>query len=300
MALLELAEEGDDDHLPWLHQALRSDPDVEVRREAADNLGGREDEASVLSLVTALDDEEVAVRAAAAASLAELQAPATAPPLLSALARHDGPAGADRRSALLRALRGLRVAEALGPALALIDDPAAGVRREAIGVIGWLQATSALAELTRLATADPDPGVRRAATGALGLASEVASVEQALRQALADHDWEVREAAAATVGKLGAVGTLVPLGAALADDYWQVRLATIRALGRLGRGAAPLLPEILAQLDHPSSNLRKETVISLGQIGDRRALPALEGAASDPDPDVRKLARLALETLARG
>jgi HEAT repeat protein len=42
------------------------------------------------------------------------------------------------------------------------------------------------------------------------------------------------------------------------------------------------------------SNLRKETAIALGDIGDARAIKPLEGAMNDPDPDVRKIARLAL------
>jgi HEAT repeat protein len=38
--------------------------------------------------------------------------------------------------------------------------------------------------------------------------------------------------------------------------------------------------------------------VALGEIGDNRAIPALERAANDPDPDVRKLSRLALSRLA--
>jgi len=35
----------------------------------------------------------------------------------------------------------------------------------------------------------------------------------------------------------------------------------------------------------------------LGEIGDKRAIPALEKALEDNDPDVRKLARLALTNI---
>ncbi|TAL14646.1 MAG: HEAT repeat domain-containing protein, partial [Aquabacterium sp.] len=51
-------------------------------------------------------------------------------------------------------------------------------------------------------------------------------------------------------------------------------------------------------LVHEISNLRKEAAIALGEVGDPQARPALEQAANDPDPDVRKLARLALGRLA--
>jgi HEAT repeat protein len=51
-------------------------------------------------------------------------------------------------------------------------------------------------------------------------------------------------------------------------------------------------------LTHSSANLRKEAAIALGEIGDLRAVPALNAASQDADPDVRKLARLALAQLA--
>jgi HEAT repeat protein len=54
------------------------------------------------------------------------------------------------------------------------------------------------------------------------------------------------------------------------------------------------VPALLEQLVHPMSNLRKETAIALGDIGDPRAIGPLEAALNDPDPDVRKIARLAL------
>ena len=52
-------------------------------------------------------------------------------------------------------------------------------------------------------------------------------------------------------------------------------------------------------LSHEISNLRKEAVVALGEIGDSAAIPALEQALDDSDPDVRKLARLALIQLSK-
>ncbi|MDT4884626.1 hypothetical protein FQZ97_1207850 [compost metagenome] len=45
------------------------------------------------------------------------------------------------------------------------------------------------------------------------------------------------------------------------------------------------------------SNLRKEAVIALGEIGDTRGIAPLERALKDSDPDVRKLAKLALTSI---
>jgi HEAT repeat protein len=43
------------------------------------------------------------------------------------------------------------------------------------------------------------------------------------------------------------------------------------------------------------SNLRKDVVTGLGDIGHADALPFLEQAAEDPDPDVRKIARWSIQ-----
>ena len=50
-------------------------------------------------------------------------------------------------------------------------------------------------------------------------------------------------------------------------------------------------------LQHGISNLRKEAVIALGEVGDPRAITQLERALDDTDPDVRKLAKLALASI---
>jgi HEAT repeat protein len=48
---------------------------------------------------------------------------------------------------------------------------------------------------------------------------------------------------------------------------------------------------------HPIANLRKEAAIALGELGQQAAVPALQAAAGDVDPEVRKAARVALSTL---
>lgn len=49
-----------------------------------------------------------------------------------------------------------------------------------------------------------------------------------------------------------------------------------------------------AELRHCISNLRKNTALALGEISDAAAVPALELAAADAGPEVRKSARLAI------
>jgi HEAT repeat protein len=79
------------------------------------------------------------------------------------------------------------------------------------------------------------------------------------------------------------------------DQYWQVRIRAARSLGRLK--AVSALDVLTVALSHEISNLRKEAAIAMGEIGDLRAIPALEAALKDPDPDVRKLTQLALKSI---
>src|SRR2546426_56421 len=57
-------------------------------------------------------------------------------------------------------------------------------------------------------------------------------------------------------------------------DIW--RAAAIRALGKLGRGSDDALNTLIAALEDSRSTIRFDAIFSLGALGDRRALPALE------------------------
>jgi HEAT repeat protein len=294
VALLEAADLEDEALLPALTAVLRHDPEPALRTEAARALAAWSDAEVVDALAEALSDV-TQVREAAALALAELKDAQAG----ARLVRHAQHEDAFVSAAALRGLRELRVAEAVEPALAALQRPEAGVRREAVGVLGWLRHQPALPQLARAAVEDEDAEVRRAATGALGLAGpgDVDAVLPALCAALRDAAWSVREEAATTLGKLRPEhpSAAQALRAAMDDDYWQVRLRAARALGRLrDRGAVPLLT---AALLHPAGNLRKEAAIALGEIGDAHAVPALTAASDDPDPEVRKAARSALQRL---
>ena len=76
------------------------------------------------------------------------------------------------RAAALHAVRALRVNEAFEPALQSLHHDDAVVRREAVGVLGYLKNPPAIGALTQAAVHDPDPEVRRVAVGALGYAGE--------------------------------------------------------------------------------------------------------------------------------
>lgn len=288
IAVMELADHEEEAWLPALIHAL-GDMDADVRQEAAQRVAGWDVDSVVHALAGALLDEAEPVRLAAAQSLSELKDPQAGQALLPWADHADSFA----RAAALRALRELRLAAAAPAALTSLAHPQPTVRREAIGVLGWLKHDQALPKLAALAETDADADVRRAAVGALGFASgtAVAEIQPALLAALRDSAWAVREEAATTLGKLR-VAAVPALTAALEDGYWQVRLRAARALGLLrNTQAVPALGTLMA---HEVSNLRKEVVIALGEIGGDTASALLNAAQADPDPEVRKLARLGL------
>ena len=288
IAIIALADLEDPDSLPWLIGALSTDPASSVRAEAARLLEAWEESEVVLALCHALTDQEAAVGLAAAQSLSQLKTEA-AGKLLLPWAQHTDPFA---RASALRALRELRLPESANLAREALSDPSAEIRREAVGILGWLKSTEALSDLTQRLAQDSDLEVRRMSAGAVGFAS-TSAVIHALTQALNDDlQWRVREEAATTLGKIGDDIAGAALVKALTDDYWQVRLRAVRSLGRIKYSLARLDVERL--LVHEISNLRKESALALGEFGDSQALPALLLAENDGDPEVRKAVRIAL------
>lgn len=188
IALIELADLEDPDALPWLIHALARDTNEDVRREAARLLEGWEEPEVVEALCQALTDSDEAVSKAAAQSLSQSKTTALGNIILPWVG-HQNP---EVRKHAWRALRELRFAPAAPAALLALQDEDTNVRREAVGVLGWLKYTDALPELARLLSNDNSIEVRRAAAGALGLANND-SVLPALRSALNDAEWQVRE-----------------------------------------------------------------------------------------------------------
>jgi uncharacterized NAD(P)/FAD-binding protein YdhS/HEAT repeat protein len=286
LAVLRLAESEEIDAVPLLEEAL-GDTERDVRLEAVRVLEEFDGPAVIGALLGALEDADDGVRAAAAEALAGKSCESA---LLALLNRVDHP-DAFVRSAVLRALKPLRSPAALQGALAALQDEDAGVRREAVGVLGYLQ-TDAVIPALRDAAHDVYPDVRRAAVNAL-IPRRIASGDS-----LKDADWRVRQDAAESVGKVKDRKGFEALLAALDDDYWQVRQKAAWSLGELGDvRAVPVLGRLL--LSHPESNVRKEAAAALGTIGHADGEPYLHRALNDRDADVRKLARLALQSIER-
>ena len=80
------------------------------------------------------------------------------------------------------------------------------------------------------------------------------------------------------------------------DESVMIRHEAAFGIGALGRenDSAPLIES----LENDSSNIvRHECAIALAEVGDIEAIPALEGASKDSDPNVASSARFAIQSI---
>jgi hypothetical protein len=145
---------------------------------------------------------------------------------------------------------------------------------EALGQIRDLRAVDPLLSLL----ADQNNEIRWEAALALGEIGDLRAVDP-LRHALQDMDRYVRYGAAVALEKLAWVPeTKEEYAFSLAGRQdW-------KSLAMLGASAVPALT--LASRD-PERTVRIQAIRTLGQIGDREALPAIYDALGDPDDQVR-------------
>ena len=141
--------------------------------------------------------------------------------------------------------------------------------------------------------ASPDPYVRATAARMSGGGSEPVPV-QALRRALDDPDDAVRSEAAAALGRVKDADSAERLLAGLDDASGLMRTRAAWALGCLR--FKPAVPALAAALEDPELPVRIEAARALMSLRSAEAIPALVAAtaASDPVPDVRRLAVAAL------
>ena len=200
------------------------------------------------------------------------------------------------RMGALRALKELRRKDTLKPALEALQDVDAAVRVQAIGVIGFLKLEESIPALTAL-IGDPDAHVRRAAVSALAF-SQMKPAAETITRALAGRRLDgARDGGRDARSQRQRCGRGRPARSARStDEFWQVRLKAIRSLGRMKveRAVRP----IGNCINHEQANLRKEAAAALGEIAHADGEAFLAVVADDPDPDVRKNARWALQQIA--
>ena len=217
-------------------------PRWETRLHAAESVGYIGDREAVPLLIDALHDDFLAVRFAAARSLAALGDPSHVEPILLAF---DVPGEMNQR----------RVAEviyAFGPPAAApllevlsgstwkFSDTALGT---AIRILGMLRTRDAVAPV--MAQLDSyEFRIRLNAVRTLGLLGDRSAIP-AIANMANDTSWEVRNVVMQALGKLHAEQCIPLLTAALADDSWWVRYSAGTALYSLGAAGIDALREAM-------------------------------------------------------
>lgn len=218
----------------------------------------------------------------------------------------------DRREALTR-LGSLHQPAASRVALSALTDPSAIVRATAAASVLSLPAEESAASLIPLLS-DKDEFVRQQAAYALGQTGSRAAVDPLIER-LSDKQDSVRGAAAVALGQIADATAVTSLAAVLNPQAGLqpakknkkskrepnpfVLRAVARSLGQIGnRAALPALILVL-QDEEAEDDVRREAAYALGAIGDSSALPALRGTLTTRDPYLAEAAHQAMRKISR-
>ncbi|RMH10001.1 MAG: HEAT repeat domain-containing protein [Nitrospirae bacterium] len=246
------------------HIRALKDEDWGVREDAARALGVCRDPRSVRPLIEALHDTDRAVRDAATEALMAIGEPAVED--VGRSLYDPNMAVQEAAASILATIGDERV---IAPLRTALCSPDWVVRMHAARALGRLKAVEAVGTLILLLQ-DPVPTVRQESVHALQAIGRPAV--RTLLQSLHDRDWRVRLRATEALGILGSAEAVDPLIMLLQHDPdIAVRQDAARALGQLGntRAVEPLLHAMA------ESRLRAVVIEALGQLKDRRAVPAL-------------------------
>ena len=174
---------------------LLSDPDADVRHNAAHMAGRLHDRSAIGPLAKLVGDPSADVRGAAIEAIGELGDPSGAAAIMPALSD----ANADVRQEALNAIENLKAPVSETTLLMLMRDKDADVRQKAAHLAGDRSVIRAIPTLRRMLD-DPNADVRESAVDALGNIADNAAYD-ALRAALTSKDAKVRRAAAEALGE---------------------------------------------------------------------------------------------------
>jgi HEAT repeat protein len=269
--------------VPDLLRAALGDESSIVREQAVLSLGKLRDAEAAPVLLPLLDDPDPRMRFAALRALGQVRNPGAVPRVLPFLAEPRK----ELRFAAVEALGSIRDVSAVRPLIDVLSDPDRTLRRAAADSLGSIGDPQALPALV-VALEDEHWSVRCAAASALGrLRSPKATA--ALLQRLQDEDPTVRRAAVVALGEVGDPRAAGPLTGALQDAALQA--TALEALRRLGTAA---LPEMERAFASAGAEARRLMVDLVGRLEDRRARKLLMAALADDEARVRADAALCL------
>lgn len=175
----------------------------------------------------------------------------------------------------------------------------AGLKSRALSILRDLRGPEAAALAVGVLQKDGPSWLRAQAAGVLGEIADPTAMP-ALLEASRSEDWDIRAGAAAALDRFGHSGPLQELIAGLVGmlDHRDggKREDAVFLLSSLRTPSA--LPGLVKALGDPTnSRIREAAADALGRSQFAAAIPYLETAAADPEPNVREAARLAIESL---
>jgi hypothetical protein len=231
-----------------------------TRVRNAQLLGYLRDESAVPALLEALEDEILAVRLAAAQSLARLGAAEAVGPIMKAL---DIPGEMpQRRVAEAVAELGPR---AIAPTLAILNEPTTSESQLAVAarVCGLLHADKAVPRLVDLLK-NNSLEVRLNSVRALAAIGDSSAIPAIARLAK-DPAWEVRTCVMRALGYLQAEDQVPTLADGLADLTWWVRFSAAQALYQAGGAGREVLKNAATHhLDSFSRDISRQVLQEQG------------------------------------
>ncbi|MDB5302665.1 MAG: putative rane-bound dehydrogenase, partial [Phycisphaerales bacterium] len=175
-----------------------------------------------------------------------------------------------------------------------LKDTVPAVRTASIQALEVAPDSKAAAALVEMFNKDSDPAIRKTILHALaaGKSEEAMSVAETIFKDPAHHGDLVPDAAAVAEGVANPRAVDALIGLAQSDAAPAQLAAGFDALAKLR--AAKAIPVLAKQAGNRNAQIALPAATALGQIGGPQAAAALAPAASDPRPEVRKAAVVAL------
>src|SRR5215207_3275678 len=262
-AALALGRIGDAKALHPLLAALK-DREDEVRIAACLALGLFKDPSTFDDITNVLlDDPKIEVRQAAAKALGNTAHPAALPYLMEAL--HDSFWWYEREYAAVDLLHAIEKMDgaAVDPLIKALEDKEGTVRKFAAILLGKLGDSRAI---------------------------------ETLRMTLYDMHHDVGRAAAESLARFGAPALNVLIEALSHPEMW-IRIHSVHALGSIKKDPR-VASALLEMLNDPEREVRKQVIVTLGELRDARTLPALQKIASQrADRELHALAKDAINKI---
>lgn len=271
------------------------------------------------SIADRLVDSNLAIRVDAAKALGILRARPAIPKMLDGMKTGD----ANLRIAVLRSLYKIRDTSVDESILPYLNDSNKNVRDETILTLGLFRSKKALPELKRIYDQNPDTKLRLRAFQSLALIGDGSTLDLFQRN-LRDPDKAYRQAAAEGVGRVGEASLVEEvsrtflnekdMGAQFAQSFALYRLGRKEYMEKLLVGlsermfheqstaylvemGAPVVPDLVRNLNHENAVVREKLCAVLGLIGDSSTIEQLKPLLRDSNQSVASEAALAIRRL---